>query len=1671
MAIPRPALFAGPGRVGLFKSLKNLRGSDLRYAIGYNMSTLRMLGVPLAGLVSLPYDIQQTMNTFKRFSKTATTGSLMPSAQRIGVLSYAKNIVPKARGALPKTNIGAIDRYTSLYFGRQSRQVIKQINRGSGKKAALKAFFNPEVVDREIIKQAKRPTQQNMLHNWQMSTYMRAITGAPDPIRNNPFMQAKQYMARSKNSRQITPFTLNARQGIVDSKNEHIMMANERFEQIMGGLEVGAFTNPEAHIKSVMDNEMMSYMLETIDKDSAHLRTNLSKQAKAAHKARRRNTVQAYYAQSGIDRADGVGNRYNLSQENYRINELRNPYNGNLAGYSTDSLEEYAKKNINTGLKDVINSEPRFKQAMEGGMNDPSFAGLVNNLAVELGFSSQTISRNTPGATIDQLLMSLGNLGITMSLDTNDFQKAARNATLNFNTQIKSIVNFTREVDKLGMTSLSDALTRMIVSQEGLKELGKTGALEALEFSLTSRKDDSDLRSITGGTGEVFFQNEDLIKGDLIKVRQAANNEVMEHLGSGGGMVNSKTGTKLGNYFYSPHMKSGGMGVVESALHFYYDDERDTNNQRYYRSYQSMRYAENKRRALTSAKKGNSTVINGERYITQGGKAYKIQNIKEHIRIDAGDGTIRSINLIDGSLQNAIKRKVENLRTIISDPRMEATYGRGIQSLKYELAMLTHIESELVKGAMSMSFTGMNSSKKNVSIQKINAHSRMVEAEGIKMKVGTTKYGDITGNFSAHRVLQARPDKGHEFATALMEGQQIPNELTGWNRSGNAYQGGVTVSNEAQRRSENRRTRKPGEDNFIPNKLDIAKSIHIIPLNSKEARKGPGMLAAAVVAGTSDAKRNVKADAVRDIVALEYGGPATDSSGGYSRRTDGMFYLPSYFFTRAAIESAAYLGLDPGNVVKNNEKSLGRSMTMYLKDTDPNRKRARMDARQTDRGLKEIRKGQKNLRRAQNAFIAAQRKFARRSQDEVMRAMNRRSMKAFQTMEGKADGMVGNDRFIDPNSLLMESQDRFLAEGLAGMGAKEFNMTSLGIVKRQIGQAGIGGGFVLNKSTGKMTEITPAQHTSVYEVEGQSIVGRLPYMPVFDAQIYKRLLRTNSVEARKYLSNTRTRIGKFQPEYTQAVGDLLNNSEFMMQGLLGVNQFQTLKNMIGTKASHVRSGLAQAIGLNRIDIPNYQTMMGLPQGPNSEIGMIREMLTGGRAKSNLTTLYLSEMEKSLKDVMKMLPASEQAIIMQKVRYIAASTASKVGNAIQTVWARTSVGGSFGSPGDMMNALERTSILLEQGFASTTDTAGLLSAAFDMARTHQDKLKVAQSLIDTNKSRFIINNMNTNRIIEKVVDSDVVIQIGEVGLQDVIQEAIEQDNRIAEREQDDEFVGSTVGKLNYKSENIEVKKGVIRVSLGADMDEVIKEMKDIIFEDDAKYLQTEEIARQLSYKFSFSRNEGIYAEKLMEYYERKGTAPTLDNIGSIDGRSRDGSGVNVHDARKISPTEKFRNTKGEYPDDIYNFISFSQNAITETLSPENLAKDFFDKNLHLFVDPEGSLYDNFKQTRLRTGHTSLKAIEYSNFEGTIGAYFHKVGFEDSKRFILSLVNEARKGNGGKAQRDRKIFVEKFLQHPGVGLHYLESELKGNKGLESSNHSLRDIYHYYKSKGNRGIHGAF
>ena len=109
-------------------------------------------------------------------------------------------------------------------------------------------------------------------------------------------------------------------------------------------------------------------------------------------------------------------------------------------------------------------------------------------------------------------------------------------------------------------------------------------------------------------------------------------------------------------------------------------------------------------------------------------------------------------------------------------------------------------------------------------------------------------------------------------------------------------------------------------------KLDIAKSIHIIPLSSKEARRGPGMLNAAVIAGVSTPKRNRPADAVRDITAIEYGGPATDKRRSLKKRLDRYVYPRSMFLHSAAQEAANKLGIEANLKFSKRTLSDGHSV-------------------------------------------------------------------------------------------------------------------------------------------------------------------------------------------------------------------------------------------------------------------------------------------------------------------------------------------------------------------------------------------------------------------------------------------------------------------------------------------------------------------------------------------------------------------------------------------------------------------------------------------------------------------------------------------------------------------------------------------------------------------------
>ena len=58
-----------PGKIPLFKSMKNLNARERLYAVGYNLSTLGSFGLDFGRVVSIPYMVGEYANTARSVVK------------------------------------------------------------------------------------------------------------------------------------------------------------------------------------------------------------------------------------------------------------------------------------------------------------------------------------------------------------------------------------------------------------------------------------------------------------------------------------------------------------------------------------------------------------------------------------------------------------------------------------------------------------------------------------------------------------------------------------------------------------------------------------------------------------------------------------------------------------------------------------------------------------------------------------------------------------------------------------------------------------------------------------------------------------------------------------------------------------------------------------------------------------------------------------------------------------------------------------------------------------------------------------------------------------------------------------------------------------------------------------------------------------------------------------------------------------------------------------------------------------------------------------------------------------------------------------------------------------------------------------------------------------------
>ena len=193
-------------KIYLFKSLSGLKRKDKIYALGYNLTSLgAVLPGFNAGMVgAVPYFLGEISNNAASIQK-ALKGDLGALRGRGQFLTSA-NVVNRTASKLVSkisspTGVGAIDRAANIYIG-QNKAKFLHYTRNMGKKEQLKvlveAIGDGKIMDKEIQRQAQLSAKGNVFAKWKTLTYYKAVKSAPDPWRDNPYIQARKAQ-RNKN--------------------------------------------------------------------------------------------------------------------------------------------------------------------------------------------------------------------------------------------------------------------------------------------------------------------------------------------------------------------------------------------------------------------------------------------------------------------------------------------------------------------------------------------------------------------------------------------------------------------------------------------------------------------------------------------------------------------------------------------------------------------------------------------------------------------------------------------------------------------------------------------------------------------------------------------------------------------------------------------------------------------------------------------------------------------------------------------------------------------------------------------------------------------------------------------------------------------------------------------------------------------------------------------------------------------------------------------------------------------------------------------------------------------------------------------------------------------------------------------------------------------------------
>lgn len=1355
---PRFGIIAKEGQIGLFKSLRGLRGSELRYAIGYNLSSLRALGFDVGAIASLPYDISQLANTVRRGITSIRESRIQPARSRALTLGTAK-FMPKVRSAVPKSDSKVFNRYLNIYTGQQiQREIIGPISRGKGRAETFKAVFDPRVIEKEAEKFYGSQRTDNFLYQWQAGWLIRATAGAPDPIRNNPLAQARIH--KEKHGKPLKK--LDARFGIdFDLDGNFIGLEDARFDRIMSEVDKQSITRNQSFVKGVQNEMMYDNMVAALDKDNSSFTRKYRKEHRAADQARKRVMLRNYYNRSGMEVSVNDTTQYSFGSTDDTALEAAGLTRSDAGGFTNANLVNKANAvyfgggyprgdATSYGIPQVF-TPGELAQRLESTMVDSKTAVLTLTLFDDLGLmipNRASVQGSGMEALFNHITSALSSISNHSHISSGDLSRSSAGVPLQMTKEMQAVMRYVKGLSDYGHDELANNVFRAAFGQrlplemlgahyqdidtKAFNATGQAGPAPRRElrpyYTLLDMKDFETFDNLTGNFGNSEVRRTLSKSGSydgIFPLRLEAHTKITNAYAQGLGIP------ALNNYVYDTEL----VDPVKYAFETF--DASGRRHERIYEDYDKARRS----RALTEPK-----FINGKP---------NPKFMESRVRDEFHRTTFTKNELLQQVKDKNFRQFLRsNLKAAGVGPNDELTIDE-FKSLKNELWQ-----------SLGRRNKGQGGSGNPMPYSPTEAATLSRNDENVwrTLRLGTDSSNKIPdplgGSFNDSWIFsQYETVKYNEKKMRVIKNEQ-------------------DITNARHDRA--KRLSSKDDHNFVPNKAQVVDSLQIIPIT----RKGKAFLTAEVTAGSSQPKTNLIADAVRDIYQLEYGGPATDKNGRREKRTDGMVYLPSLFFTRAAEETAAYLGFTTGSGrVSGYDETSGQKITAGFRlgkgkvqsALRAHRTKEEAEARNlTIKGLEGLKNYRKNLRTAlvkgNNVVLDA---YARKAAQRAMALFNSSSIGP-----GDMSSIIDAESLLEPSTDPMSTLMNFGTPGNV-----QLNPTALGNLQRYGGggkfaSIGTQGYAYANGRRSLDSFMAGSQTAEIFKltnIDGDIVdmMDRVPYVKTFDIELYNKLMRGGAQgDANAYLKRTIQHMNlpasELRPDYVQGMDDFMRGANLSV-----INKsFSDLTEILGTSSITVRGKLFETLGLGKYtmvqktkEVNGVKVNDGPPKamfkfGSDPQVMPFDEMinvhnmtkrnnplyrtLNKLNKRSDLQAYFYTHMMNVYENFDFIADPVERKKLIESAKLGAMKAANRTAKGIETVYSKHTVGlTAFSGEADALITLQKVSSILEIAVQGTIDRARLMKAALLEAQLKgKAQHKAVNNII---RDTFPVSTSDINRL--------------------------------------------------------------------------------------------------------------------------------------------------------------------------------------------------------------------------------------------------------------------------------------------------------------------------------------